>query len=468
MILLRLISWPYVQKHLARTLLTVAGIVLGVAVFVGMHTANQSVVHAFYQTIDRIAGKTQLQITAGEPGFPEEILERVQSRPEVRVAVPVIEAVVEPPYRDAGSLLILAVDMTGDRSLRDYDFESGDESIIEDPLIFLAQSDSLIVASTFAEQHGLSINSKLQLNTMEGPKQFTIRGIMKPGGLTSAFGGSLAVMDVYSAQKVFGRGRRFDRIDLAVQDGIRVEDAQRNIQQVLGAGFQVEAPNSRGEQFENLSQIYAMTANITSLFALFIGVFIIFNTFSIAVTAPVRDRHTAGTRSDQRPNSYTFSHGECLSRPRRVGNWHRIGHGDRAWHGWTSRNISRRDLWDRSEGGGNCGQPEAARSGVGHRRRRKRHRSLDPCQKCGQGGSRSGAAKGKTSNLERGRESGPQNRCRVNARAGRSVPCDRLEQPHTFLPRVLVDSRLGPSYGPDGIHVRCQGRPPSVARDPAR
>jgi hypothetical protein len=69
MILLRLISWPYVRKHLARTVLTLAGIVLGVAVFVGMHTANQSVLNAFYQTIDRIAGATQLQITAGEPGL---------------------------------------------------------------------------------------------------------------------------------------------------------------------------------------------------------------------------------------------------------------------------------------------------------------------------------------------------------------------------------------------------------------
>ena len=46
MILLRLISWPYFRKHILRTVLTIAGIVLGVAVFVGMHTANQSVLFA--------------------------------------------------------------------------------------------------------------------------------------------------------------------------------------------------------------------------------------------------------------------------------------------------------------------------------------------------------------------------------------------------------------------------------------
>ena len=32
MILLRLISWPYFRKHVLRTMLTLAGIVLGVAV----------------------------------------------------------------------------------------------------------------------------------------------------------------------------------------------------------------------------------------------------------------------------------------------------------------------------------------------------------------------------------------------------------------------------------------------------
>src|SRR5579883_3541719 len=76
MILLKLISWPYVRRHRLRWLLTIAGTVLGVAVFVGMHTANQSVLYAFRQTVDRIAGATQLQITAGETGFDENVLER--------------------------------------------------------------------------------------------------------------------------------------------------------------------------------------------------------------------------------------------------------------------------------------------------------------------------------------------------------------------------------------------------------
>ncbi len=285
MILLKLISWPYVRQHLPRWLLTIAGIVLGVAVFVGIHTANQSVVYAFHQTVDRIAGSTQLQISAGETGFDENVLERVQAVPEVRVAVPVIEAVVSTGVQGQGNLLILGVDMTGDRSLRDYDLESsGSDDDIDDPLVFLAQPDSLMVTDTYARENRLGLGAKVPMSTMDGRKLFTIRGVMKSGGLTSAFGGNLAVMDVYAAQKIFGRGRKFDRIDLAVTDGANIEDVRSKLKALLGAGFQVQEPSARAQQFDSITRVYTLTANVTSVFALFIGMFIIYNTFQIAVT----------------------------------------------------------------------------------------------------------------------------------------------------------------------------------------
>src|SRR5438093_6833355 len=284
MILLRLISWPYFRKHVLRTMLTVAGIVLGVAVFVGMHTANESVLTAFSTTVDRIAGKTELQVTAGEAGFDEDVLEKVQAAGTVRVAVPVVEAVVDTRMKGEGNLLILGVDMTGDRSLRAYDLESGDETVIDDPLVFLAQPDSLILSREFAEKNDLTSGSQLALGTAEGDRRFTVRGVMKSSGLTSAFGGNLAIMDIYAAQKMFGRGRKFDRVDLAVKPGRTIADCERELGALLGPGFQVEPPSGRGRQFEAMLAAYSMMVNISSLFALFIGMFIIYNSFAIAVT----------------------------------------------------------------------------------------------------------------------------------------------------------------------------------------
>jgi putative ABC transport system permease protein len=283
-ILLRLISWPYVRRHILRSLLTAAGIVLGVAVFVGMHTANQSVLFAFNHTIDRIAGKTEIQVTAGETGFNEEVLEVVQGSPSVRVAVPIIEAVVSSQIQGAGSLLVLGVDMTGDRSLREYDLDEGDEAVVDDPLVFLAQPDSIILTREFADKHGFAVDSQVPLGTAFGERRFTVRGIMRSSGLSSAFGGNLAIMDVYAAQKMFGRGRTFDRVDLAVRPGTTIAAAQAELRERLGPGFQVEPPSGRGQQFEAMTAAYSMMVSISSLFALFIGMFIIYNSFAIAVT----------------------------------------------------------------------------------------------------------------------------------------------------------------------------------------
>lgn len=284
MILLRLISWPYIRKHLLRSILTTTGIVLGVAVFVGMHTANQSVLYGFHQTVDRIAGSTQLQIQAGETGFDQEVLHRVQTLPEVRVAAPVIEAVATTGIKGQGNILILGVDMMGDQSLRNYDIKSNDQQVaVDDPLAFLSQPDSIIITSTFAQQNGLHTGSTIPMSAMDGEKSFTVRGIMKAGGLAGAFGGNLAIMDIYAVQKMFGRGRKFDRIDLTIKEGARVDDVRRKLQSLLGPGFQVEQPSARAQQFDAMSRAYSISAGITSGFALFIGMFIIYNTFQIAV-----------------------------------------------------------------------------------------------------------------------------------------------------------------------------------------
>src|SRR4029077_16166572 len=231
-----------------------------------------------------IAGKTELQVTAGEAGFPEEVLEKVQAASTVRVAVPVIEAVVETNFKGQGNLLVLGVDMTGDRTLRDYDLDSADDAVIDDPLVFLAQPDSIILSNEFADRNHIVVGGRVALGTVEGDKPFVVRGVMKSSGLTSAFGGNLAIMDIYAAQKMFGRGRKFDRVDLAVKPGRTIADAEHELRTALGPGFQVEPPSGRGQQFEAMLSAYSMMVGLSSLLALFIGMFIIYNAFSIAVT----------------------------------------------------------------------------------------------------------------------------------------------------------------------------------------
>src|SRR5213596_2859537 len=94
LLLLRQISIPEFRRHLLRYILTLLGIVLGVAIFAAVRSANTSLRLALRETIDQIAGKAVLQVTAGKAGVPESALDEVRSVRGVRAAVPIIEAVV--------------------------------------------------------------------------------------------------------------------------------------------------------------------------------------------------------------------------------------------------------------------------------------------------------------------------------------------------------------------------------------
>ena len=93
--LLRLISWPYARKHLLRYALSVLGIALGIGIAVALQGGTQTVLSDFRQTVDRIAGSCQLQVSAGEAGVPEAFIEKLQALPQVRAASPVVEALAE-------------------------------------------------------------------------------------------------------------------------------------------------------------------------------------------------------------------------------------------------------------------------------------------------------------------------------------------------------------------------------------
>ena len=277
------ISIPEFRRHLLRYCLTVVGIALGVAIFTAIRTANTSLRTSLRDTIDQIAGKAVLQVTAGRRGLPEPVLEDIRSVSGVRTAVPIIEAVVRTTDTGQGNILILGVDMTGDRSMRDYEMD-GNEDIVSDPLVFIAQPDSIIVSREFASRNGLREDSRVNLVTGAGNKIFTVRGIMSPKGMAKAFGGNVGVMDIYSAQFVFGRGQRFDRVDIALNEGLKIDDAIAGLTEKLGSGYRVEPPLRRGKQTESLMEAYTRVLLSTSVIALTIGLFLIFNVFAVSVT----------------------------------------------------------------------------------------------------------------------------------------------------------------------------------------
>src|SRR5262245_28035796 len=137
--LMRTVCIPRLQEHPARTTLTVFGIALGVAVVVAVGLVNQSIARTVAATFDEVAGKADLQVSAGSAGFDDTLLERIRSTRGVEQAAPTLQqsVVLRDPRASGQHMLLLGVDMLGsDARFREY--ASADLAAIKaDPLLFL-------------------------------------------------------------------------------------------------------------------------------------------------------------------------------------------------------------------------------------------------------------------------------------------------------------------------------------------
>ncbi|ABQ25853.1 FtsX-like permease family protein [Geotalea uraniireducens] len=285
--LLATLSLSYVRRHVAKTLLTLLGVVVGVATFSSIRSAQGTLVQGIRSTVDRVAGKAQLQITM-VGGVPEEVQEKVRELPGIRATSPVIEQIVVPERGELGSLLVIGIDLLGDREMRDYGFD-GQDADLDDPLLFLAQPDSALFTRQFAEKAKLKTGETLSLRLPAGVKRVAARGLLTPKGFAEAFGGNLMVVDVYAAQELFGRGRRFDRLDIRLTEGTTIAQATATLEKALGPAYRIETPDRRGEQMERVVANFVAGFNVSSGFALSIGTFLIFNAFNVAVNRRRRD-----------------------------------------------------------------------------------------------------------------------------------------------------------------------------------
>lgn len=285
--LLATLSLSYARNHLAKTLLTLIAVAVGVATFSAIKSAESALTDGIRATVDRMAGKAQLQLSM-DGGVPEEVQEELRSLPAILATAPVIEQLVIPERGELGSVLVLGVDLLGDRQMRDYGFE-GEDADIDDPLLFLAQPDSVVVARQLALRAGLKIGDSFGLRTPVGLKRVVVRGLLTPKGFAEAFGGNLAVTDVYAAQEIFGRGRRFDRLEVRLEKDVTLAAGTELLQEKLGPAYTVETPGRRGESLEKLITNFTAGFRISSFIAMGIGTILIMNAFQVSVTRRRRD-----------------------------------------------------------------------------------------------------------------------------------------------------------------------------------
>ncbi|MBI5171140.1 MAG: FtsX-like permease family protein [Candidatus Eisenbacteria bacterium] len=305
-----------------RTLASVLGVALGVAVFVAIRLASGSALAAFSDTVDAVTGRANLQVVARGDGFDETLYTRVRAVPGVQAAAPVVQVTAlarpggfRPAARpdaapDAGgdtgprydeTLLVLGLDAfveapffrmelasgeRGERGAGSLSATGGEAAAAG--LRLLAEPRTIAITRTLASRHGLRVDDSLTVLASGVPTPMTIAAVIESEALQQAMGGNVVITDIATAQEVFGREGRLDRVDLLVaperRDSVRAELAR-----LLPPTAAAELPQGRTKQVENMVRAFALNLTALSFIAVFVSTFLIFNTMAMSVVRRRRD-----------------------------------------------------------------------------------------------------------------------------------------------------------------------------------
>jgi putative ABC transport system permease protein len=144
-----------------------------------------------------------------------------------------------------------------------------------------------------ARDHSLSVGEKIRVVTSTGTGEYTVSGIVKFGTSDSLLGATLALFDLPTAQRLFDREGAFDFIYVSGDPDVSPSTLASRIATSLPKGYQaITGTSAATEQTDQVNEGLGFLRTGLLVFAfvsLFVGAFIIFNTFNIVVTQRTRE-----------------------------------------------------------------------------------------------------------------------------------------------------------------------------------
>ncbi len=298
-----------------RTVTTIVGVALGIAVVIGIQLTNASSVRGFETALETVAGHTSIEI-AGNGGLDESRLQElgwlrqfgsvspivqgemaVVSRPAAagtrdREGARPAESAPQPRRARREAVRVLGVDILRDLPFRDYrllQVEAGADRNAEVTtrkfLEILTDERAVVIPETLARRTGLAIGDEIRLLAGDRVRPFVVRGLLRDEGPARVMDGSFVLMDIAAAQLAFDRLGRIDRLDVRLPDDADVDAALAAISQRLPPGLRADRPARRGRQVEHMLAAFHLNLTALSWVALVVGLFLVYNTVTISVLA---------------------------------------------------------------------------------------------------------------------------------------------------------------------------------------
>ncbi|HEX3279139.1 MAG TPA: FtsX-like permease family protein [Thermoleophilaceae bacterium] len=270
-----------------RSALTSFGVVLGVGMVFGVLLLTATIRATFDEVIDSAWGKTDLIVMGqGNGTMPERTLDRIKQVDGVDEAAGMVGGMFtrlhadgSPVKGNTGQMLIAGYETRG---YQPYDFR-----LVQGQRI--SSGREIMVEQNWARDRGYEVGDRVPVAGPTGRTQLPIVGIFKLTSSLNVGGLGYAAMPLDAARVLFDQPRGWMQISIVGHDRGNVAPLQRRVERLVGSGATVKTPaqvsDQLGQQLAGLNMVLYFFSGV----ALFVGGFLILNSFNMTVLQRMRE-----------------------------------------------------------------------------------------------------------------------------------------------------------------------------------
>lgn len=282
------LSWRSLRRRKGRYALTALGTALGVAVLFGVLAESAATSSALDRLVRGAVGRADVLVSpAGsfDATLPADLPDRLAALPDVERAVGSIGFRSSVERRDVAGedsaiLFVEGVDLDAAGALQDFELDEG--------VLFAPAAAEVVVARSFADRLDLAVGDEVPIATPAGSRPVRVTGLLAASGAGLANGGAVAYTSIDAARVLGGRPEGFSSVAVALTDGTDRALWIAGYQAELGSGVSAIDADEVASGFRAFVTGVNGALTLVSAIALFVGAFLIFLTFSLAVAERTR------------------------------------------------------------------------------------------------------------------------------------------------------------------------------------
>jgi putative ABC transport system permease protein len=268
-------------KNPLRSVLMILGIGLGVACVVAIDIAKTSVSKSFELSTSALTSRATHQIKGSQFLIPQNIFTDIRTRLGIARSAPVISAHVKVKELGHTVLTLMGVDPFAERYFRPVTLQRQNSLAGSNLSGLLTGSDGVFVSKRHGDQYGIHPGDPLTLLFGDRSVKTRVAGLLDTrDGVSGRMFEGIVLADNSLAQEILGLKDQITRIDLNLED----PKVAVKIRQMLPEGVVLVETRRQNATVRSLSASFETSLTAFSMLALFMGIFLIYNTVSFSVT----------------------------------------------------------------------------------------------------------------------------------------------------------------------------------------